>query len=161
MPFDLPEGDPCLFCERVAGRLDDWVVIDADDETISFVNPRQFEEGQACVIPKRHAPTILDLTEQEASSLMRSVHRLAKAMTDAFNPDGLTLYQNNGVASFQEIPHVHMHVVPRRYDGGWGEGPPHLASLDKGEREEQWRRRAAPLERQKEVAERIRLHLRA
>ena len=43
-------------------------------------------------------------------------------MTKAFRPDGLTIYQNNGVAAGQEIPHVHMHVVPR-YDDDAGPLP--------------------------------------
>ena len=159
MPFQLPEGDGCLFCERVAGTRDDWAVIDADDATVAFINPRQYEEGQALVIPRRHAPTIVDLTEEEAAALMRSASRLARAMVRAFDPDGLTLYQNNGVVSGQEVPHFHLHVVPRRYDSGWGEGPPHLAALSRAEREERFRRGAAPMERQTEIAERLRLHL--
>jgi histidine triad (HIT) family protein len=158
MPFELPQG-PCLFCERIAGERDDWAVIASDESTIAFVNPRQFEEGQALVIPRRHAPTLLDLTEEEAGSLMRAARRLAIALAGAFDPDGMTLYQNNGIASWQEVPHVHVHVVPRRYGGGWGEGPPHLAKLTKAEREEAFRREAAPIERQTALAERIKQHL--
>ena len=158
MPFDLPQG-PCIFCERISGQRDDWVVIDSDEQTICFVNPRQFEEGQSLVIPKRHAPTILDLTEGEAVVLAKAVRRLAKAMADAFQPDGLTLYQNNGVASHQEVPHFHMHVVPRRYGSGWGEGPRHLAMIERPEREERFRSDVAPLSQQTEVGHRLREHL--
>ena len=38
-------------------------------------------------------------------------------------------YQNNGVTSLQEVPHFHVHVVPRREAGGWGAGPPHISAL--------------------------------
>lgn len=158
MPIELPQG-PCIFCERIAGDRHDWAIIDEDDVTLSFVNPRQFEEGQALVVPKRHAPTLLDLTADEAACLMRHVHRLAEAMIVAFDPDGLTLYQNNGVASYQQVPHVHMHVIPRRYGGGWGEGPPHLAALTRAEQEERFRADAAPIELQLELAERVKAHL--
>ena len=161
MPFDLPEGNGCLFCERIEGERDDWAVISEDDSAVSFVNPRQFEEGQALVIPRRHAPTLLDLTEDEAAALMRHARRVAQAIVDTFDPDGLTLYQNNGVVSYQEVPHVHMHVVPRRYNSGWGEGPPHLAALTRAEREERFRREAVPIERQAELAERIRRELKS
>jgi histidine triad (HIT) family protein len=156
VPFDLPEQDPCLFCERIAGDRDDWAVFYEDTSTIAFINPRQFEEGQALVVPRRHAPTVLDLTDDEAADLMRTVRRVAIAMAAAFDPDGLTLYQNNGVASYQEVPHVHMHVVPRRYGSGWGEGPPHLAKVSGSERDERFRREAAPIEQQRELAARIR-----
>lgn len=40
---------------------------------------------------------------------------------------GITVYQNNGVTSFQEVPHFH--VVPRRKSSDWGSGPPHIAAL--------------------------------
>lgn len=159
MPFELPPA-PCIFCERIAGDRHDWAVIDQHDLTISFINAAQFEEGQALVIPRRHAPTLLDLEDGEAAALMRHVRRLAQAMVAAFDPDGLTLYQNNGVASLQAVPHVHFHVVPRRYGSGWGEGPPHLASITRAERDERgWN--ALPVERLAELARRIRDHLEA
>jgi len=160
MPIELPDFDPCLFCERVAGERDDWEVLASDELTVSFMIDLQFEEGQALVIPRRHAPTLLDLTDPEAAALMHAVRRLAQAIVDAYDPDGITLYQNNGVASLQAIPHVHMHVVPRRYSGGWGEGPPHLAAITRAEREESFRRHPgmAP-ERLKDIADRVRLHI--
>jgi len=158
MPIELPAGDPCIFCERIEGR-DDWAVIEAADTTITIINPAQFEEGQALVIPRRHAPTILDLTDEEAAALMLAVRRLARALVDTFDPDGLTIYQNNGVASLQAVPHAHVHVVPRRYGSGWGEGPPHLAALTQADQEERFRQDALPLERQRTLAERIAGHL--
>ena len=155
MPFDLPSVDVCLFCERIDGSKDDWAVIEQDDATISVINPLQFEVGQALVIPRRHAPTILDLSEPEARAIMAAVHRLAAAMASALDPDGITVYQNNGVVSNQEVPHFHMHVVPRRYGSGWGEGPKHIAAIDSAAQIEQFRRNAAPLERQRTVADQI------
>ena len=104
MAFELPPGDPCLFCERIVGRRQDWAPIEETDCTISFINPRQFERGQSLVIPRRHAPTFVDLAVAEVEELMHAVHRLAKAMLAAYEPDGLTIYQNNGVASFRRYP---------------------------------------------------------
>lgn len=128
MPITLPEGG-CLFCDRITAGRDDWAIIHEDESTIAIINPQQQEEGQALVIPRRHAPTVFDLSEDEFAALMRAVHRLSRAMVDAFDPDGVTLYQNNGTASWQEVPHAHFHVVPRRFGSGYGEGPPHIAAL--------------------------------
>jgi histidine triad (HIT) family protein len=161
MPIEIPKGG-CLFCERVSGERDDWAVLDEDELMVSFMNDRQFEEGQALVIPRRHAPTLLDLTDEESDALLRSVRRLARAITEAFDPGGITLYQNNGVASNQEIPHLHMNVVPRRYGGGWGEGPPHIAALTRAEREARFQRRAGmPWERVEELAALVRQQIRS
>ena len=60
---------------------------------------------------------------------MNKVRIPAPALTTSFNPDGITVYQNNGVTSLQEVPHFHIHVVPRRQSSGWGTGPPHISVL--------------------------------
>lgn len=163
MPIQVPEGR-CVFCERIEGTRDDWAVIEQDELTISFINPRQFEVGQALVIPRRHAPTLLDMTDEEASALINHARRVAQAMVVAFDPDGFTLWQNNGVVSLQEVPHTHLHVVPRRYGSGYGEGPPHLAALSRAEREqrlEQLMKDAVAIEEQTKLAAQIREGLRA
>lgn len=128
-PFDMPKREPCPFCELAAGRRETKHVIDSTEKTFTFVNPRQFEIGQLLIIPRRHAPTILDLTDDEAAEIMNKLRAAAEALTKTFNPDGITVLQNNGVGSLQEIPHFHFHVVPRRKSGGWGAGPPHIAAL--------------------------------
>jgi len=163
VPIELPEGR-CIFCERLAGERDDWAVIAEDELTTSFINPRQFEEGQALIIPRRHAPTILDLTDAEAAAIFQHAKRISQAMVAAFDPDGITLWQNNGVASLQEVPHAHLHVVPRRYGSGYGEGPPHLAALTRAERDqrlEQLLAESVPLDTLRPLAERIRAGLTA
>jgi histidine triad (HIT) family protein len=159
MPIELPPVDPCPFCERIVGRRDDWAVIEARDDAICFVNPRQFEVGQALVIPRRHAPTLLDLSEQENVAIAQLVRDVARALLIAYDPDGLTIYQNNGVASMQEIPHLHVHVVPRRSGSGWGEGPPHIAALERGERRRDVTAIAAPIDQQQQAAAAIRAAL--
>ena len=105
-PFELPVMTPCVFCEMIAGRLDKGLV-EQTAQTLTIVNHRQFEIGQALVIPRRHAPTILDLTDEESAALMGAVRRVSAAMVKAYSPDGITLYNNNGVASMQEVPHFH------------------------------------------------------
>lgn len=111
------------------------------DLTLTFVAPRRQHPGRLLVISKRHAPTLFDLTDEEAAAIMRDTRRAARAVTRAFKPDGLTIYQNNGVGAGHEIPHVHMHVVPRYHDDGG-------ASPDKGP--------LIPYEERAEVAARIR-----
>ena len=132
--FEMPMLDPCPFCERVAGRGENRHVINSTEKTLTLLNPRQFEIGQLLVIPRRHVPTILDLTDDEAGEIMKMVRIAAEALIKSFNPDGITVYQNNGVASLQEVPHFHIHVVPRRKLSNWGSGPPHIAALQPGDR---------------------------
>ena len=152
-PFEMPQPAVCVFCEMTAGRLDKGVV-EETALTLTIVNQRQFETGQALVISRRHAPTLLDLTDEEAAAVFAAVRRLAAA----YAPDGVTLYQNNGVASLQEVPHFHMHVAPRRKDGNWGNGPPHIAALESPSRDAA-RKAMVGIERERQIAARIRAKL--
>ena len=124
--FEMPMLDPCPFCERVAGRGENRHVINSTEKTLTLLNPRQFEIGQLLVIPRRHAPTILDLTDDEAGEIMKTVRIAAEALVKTFAGD--YVYQNNGwqLAGGDAF---HMHVVPRRKSSNWGSGPPHIATL--------------------------------
>lgn len=136
MPFPLPETDRCYFCEIINGNSDQWNVIGRGELTITVLNGRQFEVGQCMVAPVRHAPTLLDLTNEEAAAIMAAAKRITSVMVSEFAPDGVLLYQNNGVGSGQEVPHFHLHVVPRRSESDWGFGPPHIARLEGRKRPE-------------------------
>lgn len=126
---ELPAGS-CYLCEAVGGRTEK-AIVEETELTLTIVNWAQFEVGQVYVIPKRHAPTILDLTEEEAASVIQTVRRTAAALVRAYDPDGINVIQNNGVVAGQDAPHFHMHVVPRRKVGSdWGSGPPHIAVIE-------------------------------
>lgn len=125
----LPEMDPCYLCEIVAQSAS-WNVIDRTDLTVTMLNGRQFEIGQCMVLPRRHAPTLVDLTDAEEAAIMAAAKRVTKALIAEYAPDGVLLYQNNGVGSGQEVPHFHLHVVPRTPGSDWGLGPPHIARLE-------------------------------
>jgi histidine triad (HIT) family protein len=86
--------------------------------------------------------TLLDLDEATAAGLFRTVHRVAKAVQAAFEPEGLTLLQANKAAGWQTVPHVHVHVVPRYQDDGVG-----LI----------WPRKNPPLDELRRIAAKIRL----
>lgn len=124
--------EPCYFCQIVGGG-EGWNVVERTDLTITMLNGRQFEVGQCIVVPTRHAPTLLDLTSEEAAAVMAAARRATAALVKAFDPDGIMLYQNNGVGSGQEVPHFHLHVVPRRPGSDWGFGPPQLARVERPE----------------------------
>ena len=131
MPMiELPEQEPCEFCEGMAGRGPAWAVIDECAHTITVINPFQYEVGQCCVITKRHVGTLLELSNEEASAIMNAAKRAATALVITYRPLGVLTFQNNGVYSGQEVPHYHFHVVPRQPGSDWGIGPPQLAVFD-------------------------------
>jgi histidine triad (HIT) family protein len=123
--IELPQTETCEFCEGMAGRAV-WAVVAESELTFTVVNPYQFETGQCCVIPRRHAETLLDITDAEAGAILKAAREVAHALLAAYRPLGILTFQNNGVYSGQEVPHYHLHVVPRQQGSNWGIGPPQL-----------------------------------
>lgn len=70
------------------------------------------------MIPKAKAVTVDQLTAEQAADLFSHVPRIAKAVVAATGCAGYNLIQNNGKVAGQEVPHVHIHIVPRDEDDG-------------------------------------------
>ena len=120
MPIELPKREPCPFCENLEDRvtadsdtIKRWAIIERQDLAAAFVNPFQSRHAAVLVVPTRHAPTVLDLGEPEAEAVARLVRRVAHGVYNAFEPAGLNIFQNNGIAAGQRIPHYHVHIMPR------------------------------------------------
>lgn len=114
----------CLFCRIVRGEIPAKKVYE-DSSTFAFldINPRN--PGHTIVIPRKHAETILDMGEDEAGALFRSVLKVSKMVANGTQAHGISIAQSNGKAAGQVIAHVHFHVIPRYLN----EGPPGLESI--------------------------------
>jgi histidine triad (HIT) family protein len=85
-----------------------------DEHTLAFLDIAPSVEGHVLVIPKAPAKEIFDLSQDGAAALMRTTHRVAKAVRKALAAPGMMLIQLNGAGAGQSIPHVHFHILPRR-----------------------------------------------
>ena len=123
---------PTIFSRLIAGDLPCAKVFE-DDQTFAFMDAGQVNPGHVLVALKRPAPTILDVTEDEAAALFRTVHKVAQAVQAAFQPEGITLLQANQPAGWQTVPHIHVHVVPRYAEDGadlvWPRSNPPMEAL--------------------------------
>ncbi|HYD65337.1 HIT family protein [Azospirillum sp.] len=118
MPGPAP-AEPTIFSRIIAGEIPCAKVYE-DEATFAFMDAGQLNPGHVLVALKRPAATILDLSEDEAAALFRTVHKVARAVQDAFRPEGITILQANGAAGWQTVPHIHVHVLPRHADDGVG-----------------------------------------
>lgn len=109
-------GYDCVFCEIIAGRAPASFVY-RDDRVAAFMDLRQAVPGHVLIVPLRHIPDLYAIDEATAGHLMAVAVRIAKALAADEPPAGLNLWQSNGEAGGQEVPHVHLHVQPRVDDG--------------------------------------------
>jgi histidine triad (HIT) family protein len=116
VPLVLPEGD-CSFCAYLSGERP-YTILATGAVTALLVTYEQRGIGHVLTIPRAHRPTLLDLDRDEASAVMATTVIAARAISDAFDPSGIAVWQNNGVAAHQSVPHVHVHVAGTLPEGG-------------------------------------------
>jgi histidine triad (HIT) family protein len=109
----------CIFCRIAAGEIPAQVV-HQDAETLAFLDIRPLAPGHVLVIPKAHASLVEDLPDPVLAALFRTVRRVSEAARQATGAPATTIAVNNGPAAGQEVPHAHVHVVPRREGDGGG-----------------------------------------
>lgn len=107
----------CIFCSIIEGNAPSWGLYE-DDVAVAFLDIGQATPGHTLVVPRMHAADIWSLSEDEAASVMRSVHRVAAQLRHALQPLGMNITQSNGPAAWQEVFHYHVHLVPRYADDG-------------------------------------------
>jgi len=111
-------SERCLFCAIAAGRVPAHVVYE-DDRVVAFLDIHPSAPGHTLIIPRAHVTRIEDLSPEDASALFTALHRLTKPIREAVEAEAATVGINDGPGSGQEVPHVHIHVIPRqRGDGG-------------------------------------------
>ena len=86
-----------------------------DEFVVAFMDAGQVNPGHVLVATRKPYVTLMDADEESAVAMMRAAHRIAKAVQEAFQPDGITILQANKPAGWQTVPHLHLHVLPR-YD---------------------------------------------
>jgi histidine triad (HIT) family protein len=105
----------CPFCAIVAGETPAHVIVD-DEACVAFLDRRPLFEGHLLVIPREHHETLADLPVEQVGPLFERVRRLQTAVEQALDADGAFVAANNRVS--QSVPHLHVHVVPRRRKDG-------------------------------------------
>jgi histidine triad (HIT) family protein len=105
----------CVFCAIVARRLPASVVAESD-LSLAFCDLRQPHPmatgGHVLIVPRRHFETLDMLDDDSAADLLCLSVQVAAKMRAAFG-DSYSLWQSNGEAAFQEVPHVHLHLLTR------------------------------------------------
>ena len=112
-------ADKTIFEKLIAGELPCARVYE-NEHVFAFMDAGQVNPGHVIVATRKPFETILDADEASAAALFLAAHRIARAVNEAFHPEGLTILQANKPAGWQTVPHLHLHVLPRHPDDGVG-----------------------------------------
>jgi histidine triad (HIT) family protein len=105
--------EDCVFCRIVKGTVPESMVY-ADEKVLAFMDIQPVNPGHVLIIPKVHASRLMDLDEETGAYLFKVGMRIAGAVKrSGVKCEGVNLLLSDGRAAFQEIFHVHLHVIPR------------------------------------------------
>jgi len=100
----------CIFCKIISGDVS-AKILNETAHSISFLDAFPLAKGHVLVIPKHHHQKIQDMSKKENTDLFSLVHTM---LSKVDSMTGATLVAvHNGKNAGQEVPHVHVHLVPR------------------------------------------------
>ncbi len=100
----------CIFC-KIANKEIPSKIIAETNRSVAFLDAFPLTKGHSLVIPKNHHEKIQDMSSDENSDLFETVHKVISKVDSITNATLIAVH--NGKASGQEIPHVHVHLIPR------------------------------------------------
>lgn len=106
---------PCVFCQIVAGELPAHHVM-VDGAIMAFLDVRPLFPGHVLVVPRHHHETLAELPPGLVEPLFTVVRKLSAVVEATLAASGTFVALNNKVS--QSVPHLHVHVVPRRRGDG-------------------------------------------
>ncbi len=104
--------DSNIFAKILRGELPCHRVYE-DDETLAFLDIMPRANGHTLVITKTPSVNLFDVKPETLFEMMRTVHRIAPAVREGMEADGIMLQQFNEAAAGQMVFHIHFHIVPR------------------------------------------------
>ncbi|MFO7927295.1 MAG: HIT family protein [Halobacteriota archaeon] len=111
-------ADRTIFERIIDGALPATIVLETE-RAAAFLDANPLAPGHTLVVPREPYERLRDAPAEVSSSLFEAVRTLAPAVEDAVDADATTIGLNDGTAAGQEVPHLHVHIIPRfEGDGG-------------------------------------------
>ncbi len=88
----------------------------SDESTVAFLDTTPLFPGHVLLVPRSHHETLADLPHAEVGPLFARAQRLSALMVGVLGAEGSFVAMNNTVS--QSVPHLHVHIVPRRKRDG-------------------------------------------
>jgi histidine triad (HIT) family protein len=108
-------SDFCIFCKIVAREIPAEIVFE-DELTVAFLDIGPLFPGHVLLAPKHHWETLTDLPETSVGTLFLNAQKITRAVEKAMEAQGSFIGINNRVS--QSVPHLHVHIVPRKPKDG-------------------------------------------
>jgi len=109
----------CIFCEILKGNSPATYTYQ-DDTVVAFMDIQPITHGHMLVVPRAHAVLMADVEDSVAMRSFRVARQLGSIVRSTLGAAGVNLFVADGESAFQDVPHFHMHVIPRYPKDGFG-----------------------------------------
>ena len=109
----------CVFCKIASGEIPGLRIYE-DEHTLAFMDIAGDVDGHMLVIPKAHYVSILDCDPNTLSHVIRTVKKVSNHLVANCGYEGIDLMCANGESAGQTMPHLHIHIIPRKTNDGLG-----------------------------------------
>jgi histidine triad (HIT) family protein len=111
--------EDCVFCRIVRGVAPASIVY-SDEKVMAIMDIQPVNLGHVLITPKTHVAQLSELDEETGAHMFKIAMRIAEALRRSdIKCEGINLFLADGEAAFQEIFHVHLHVIPRFRGNGF------------------------------------------
>jgi len=105
----------CIFCKIIAGELQAHTVYE-DERVVAFLDATPLFPGHTLICPKQHYGTLMDVPPKLLEPLFSVAQQVCRAVEKGLDAHGSFVAVNNKIS--QSVPHLHVHVIPRRPKDG-------------------------------------------
>jgi histidine triad (HIT) family protein len=112
-------SDDCIFCQIIKGESEASFV-HQDDAIVAFMDIQPITQGHMLVVPREHHVLMKDVPDQVAMRAFRVARMLGVTSEATLGAGGVNLFVADGEVAFQDVPHFHIHVIPRYSQDGFG-----------------------------------------
>ena len=107
----------CVFCNIINGKIPTRKIMETE-KSLAFLDAFPLAKGHTLVIPKNHYTKIQEMSKDDNIDLFETVRVVTNKIERVFSSSLIAIH--NGKESGQEVPHVHVHIIPRSVKDGAG-----------------------------------------
>jgi histidine triad (HIT) family protein len=111
----------CIFCKIIRGEIPSEKILESENFiVIKDINPKV--SGHSLVISKKHFKTFLDMPNLLFGEFLETAKKAVLKLIDGEKAQGFNLVMNNYEVAGQLVPHIHLHILPRKKDDNFNAG---------------------------------------
>ena len=105
--------EDCVFCKIISGEFPSRKIYE-DKDTLAFLDISKDVDGHILVVPKKHVKNVLDADTKTLAHVMSTVKKVSKHLVKNCGYEGVNLINASGECAEQTVPHLHIHIIPRK-----------------------------------------------